>query len=164
MTKHSSFNNIVEKYIQHNPVAPDGRKGLLGFADYLATLKSPVSIKPIHVLEEGNLVMIQSLYDLGGKKVVFDLFRFENGKIVEHWDGTQDEPSKTASGRAMLDGATDIVDYKKTTENRTLVTAFVTDILIRGKGDQITNYIGDTYLQHNPNIDDGLEGLGKFLG
>ncbi len=156
--------NVVKGYIQHNPVAQDGRAGLLGFADYLKSLKTSISIKPVRVLEDGNLVMIQSAYDLGGEKIVFDLFRFENGKIVEHWDATQDKPEKTVSGRTMLDGTTEITDRKKTAENRTLVTNFVTDILVNGEGGKITNYIGDTYLQHNPNIADGLDGLDKFLG
>ncbi len=156
--------NVAEEYIQHNPIAPDGRAGLLGFVDYAQTLKPNLSIKPVRILRDGNLVAIHSEYDISGKKVIFDLFRFEDGKAVEHWDGIQDKPEKTVSGRTMTDGPTDIVDLEKTDENRKLVSDFVTDILINAKVDKLTQYIGKTYYQHNPNIGDGLEGLGSFLG
>lgn len=155
--------HVREDYIQHNPVAPDGRAGLLGFIGYLKSSKISVSVKPVRVLEDGNLVVVHSAYDIGGKKIIFDLFRFEDGRIVEHWDGIQDKPAKTVSGRTMLDGSTEITDRAKTDENRTLVTQFVTDVLVKGKVDKISAYIGDVYLQHNPNVGDGLDGLGKFL-
>ena len=157
-------NNVAEGYIQHNPVAPDGRAGLLGFVDYAQTLKPNLSVKPIRVLRDGNLVAVHSEYNIGGKKVIFDLFRFEDGKAVEHWDGIQDTPEKTVSGRTMTDGPTEIIDLEKTDENRKLVNDFVTDILVNGKADKLTQYIGDTYNQHNPNIGDGVAGLGEFLG
>ena len=64
----------------------------------------------------------------------------------------------------MIDGPTEITDLDKTDANRALVTGFVTDILVNGQFDKITNYIGDTYLQHNPNVGDGLEGLSAFVG
>lgn len=33
---------------------------------------------------------------------IVDIFRVENGKIVEHWDVTQDVPERTASGNTMF--------------------------------------------------------------
>ncbi len=155
--------NVAEGYIQHNPVAPDGRAGLLGFVDYAQTLKPNLSVNPVRVLRDGDLVAVHSEYNIGGKKIIFDLFRFKDGKAVEHWDGIQDKPEKTVSGRTMTDGPTEIIDLEKTDENRKLVNNFVTDILVNGKADKLTQYIGDTYHQHNPNIGDGVEGLGKFL-
>lgn len=156
--------NVVEGYIQHNPTAPDGRAGLLGYVDYAQSLKPNLSIKPVRVLRDGNLIAIQSEYNLGGKTIIFDLFRMKDGKAVEHWDAIQPKPEKTVSGRTMTDGSTDIVDVEKTDENRELVRNFVADILVKGEGNKITQYIGGTYMQHNPNIGDGLDGLGKFLG
>ena len=156
-------NHVAKDYIQHNPMAEDGQQGLLKFVNYLKALKTPATIKPIRILQDGDLVAIQSEYRIGVKLVVFDLFRFQDSKIVEHWDGSQAFISKTVSGRSMLDGPTQILDKEKTDQNRQLVTNFIQDILIAGKADQITTYIGKTYHQHNPAIADGLEGLGAFL-
>lgn len=157
-------NNVADDYIQHNPVAPDGLDGLVGFVEYLQTLETPVDIEIVRVLQEDDLVLIHSEYSLDGPKAVFDLFRVADGKLVEHWDAIQAIPSTTVSGRSMTDGPTEISDLNLTAENKELVVSFVTDILVNGEGDKITKYIGETYHQHNPNVGDGLEGLGDFIG
>jgi predicted SnoaL-like aldol condensation-catalyzing enzyme len=156
--------NVAPDYIQHNPQAPDGLEGLLQFTAYLKTLAEPVAINTVRVLQEGDLVVAHSEYSLGGPKAVFDLFRVADGKLVEHWDAIQDIPAETVSGRTMTDGQTEITDLDKTAANKELVLGFVNDVLINGKGDTLTNYIGDVYMQHNPNVADGLDGLGEFIG
>jgi predicted SnoaL-like aldol condensation-catalyzing enzyme len=58
--------------------------------------------------------------------------------------------------------ATDLDD---TDANKTLVRGFVTDILVNGEMDKLAGYFdGDTYVQHNPGVADGLSGLGAALG
>jgi predicted SnoaL-like aldol condensation-catalyzing enzyme len=93
------------------------------------------------------------------------VFRFEDGKIVEHWDNLQETPKKpNPSGRTMTDGPTEVKDLDRTAANKQLVRDFVDDVLVGGKLDRLANYFdGDNYLQHNPQIGDGLSGLGKAL-
>ena len=155
--------NVAEGYIQHNPVAADGRAGLLGFVDYIESVGG-VEIAPVRVLAEGDLVMVQSAMRFGGDKVVFDLFRVEGGLIAEHWDAITDNVVETVSGRSMLDGPTEIRDVEQTAANKALVLGFVEDVLVNGHGEMLAGYLGETYAQHNPQIGDGLEGLGAFMG
>jgi predicted SnoaL-like aldol condensation-catalyzing enzyme len=64
----------------------------------------------------------------------------------------------------MTDGPTKASDADQTEANKTLVRAFVDDILVSGKLDKLAGYFaGDKYVQHNPQIGDGLSGLGKAL-
>jgi predicted SnoaL-like aldol condensation-catalyzing enzyme len=83
-------------YIQHNPNAATGRQG---FKDYFAKRPDrPIEISyhtPIvALLAEGDLVAQavaeeRPVPDQPGKTYSlthFDLFRIENGRIVEHWD------------------------------------------------------------------------------
>jgi len=93
--------NVAEGYIQHNPVDADGRAGLLGFVDYIESVGG-VEIEPARVLGEGDLVMVQSAMLFGGDKVVFDLFRVENGKIVGHWDVVQPVPDAMAHENGLF--------------------------------------------------------------
>lgn len=150
------------KYIQHNLNFGDGREGLLGSLESLQQANTKVEVK--RVFSDENFVAVHSEYNLNGPKAVIDIFRFEKGKIVEHWDNIQEVPGKTPSGHTMFDGAADITDLDKTQENKELVTNFVEDVLMgKDPGKLASYYNGDNYIQHNPYIADGLSGLGKAL-
>jgi len=150
------------KYIQHNLAVGDG---LSGFGEVLSQLpKGSARVEVIRAFEDGNYVFAQTKYDFFGPKAGFDIFRFENGLIVEHWDNLQEIAKETVSGRTQFDGTTEIKDRDKTKENKELVKNFVNDILLGVNPNKITDYIStEKYLQHNPNVADGLDGLGKAL-
>lgn len=151
------------KYIQHNPLAGDG---LEGFGELLSQLpKGSARVNTIRVFEDGDYVFAHTEYNFFGPKIAFDIFRFEDGLIVEHWDNLQETPtSANPSGRTMIDGTTEIIDLDKTETNKRFVHQFVEDILVNGKMEVLTSYFdGDKYLQHNPQIADGLSGLGAAL-
>ena len=119
----------------------------------------------VRVFQDGNYVVAHTDYNFFGPKIGFDIFRFEDGKIVEHWDNLQETP-KTAnpSGHTMLDGATEIKDIDKTAENKALAENFVKDVLMGQHPEILTSYFdGNNYIQHNPGIADGLDGLGAAL-
>jgi len=64
----------------------------------------------------------------------------------------------------MTDGPTQAEDLERTGQNKELVRQFVEDILVNGKLDKLADYYnGDNYVQHNPQIADGLSGLGQAL-
>lgn len=68
------------------------------------------------------------------------------------------------SGRTQTDGATEITDLDMTAANKATVEAFIADVLEGGAPEKITDYVStETYLQHNPDVADGLNGLGAAL-
>jgi len=151
------------KYIQHNLRVADG---LAGFGALLQQLPpNSAKVNTVRAFQDGDLVFTHTDYNFFGPKIGFDIFRFEDGKIVEHWDNLQETPKKpNPSGRTMVDGSTEITDLDKTKENKALVENFVNDILVNGKMEKLAGYFdGDNYIQHNPQIADGLSGLGKAL-
>jgi len=93
------------RYIQHNPVAADGPEGLKGFIGFLRD-KFPQSRSEIkRVLADGDFVIlhVHSVREPGSRgRAIIDLFRLENGKIVEHWDVVQDVPEKAANANGMF--------------------------------------------------------------
>lgn len=156
--------HVAEDYIQHNPQVPDGRAGLIGFVQSLATLDGGAAISPARVLRDGDFVAVHSEARFGSDHfVVFDLFRFEDGKAVEHWDTIQAKPDSTVSGRTMTDGLTEVTDLDQTESNRKLVMDFYREVLIEGQIERAGAYLGSYYHQHNPQIADGLEGLTAFF-
>jgi len=93
------------RYIQHNPVAPDGAEGLKGFIGFLKS-KFPDSKSEIkRVFAEGDYVIlhVHAVREPGTRgRAIIDIFRLENGKIVEHWDVAQDIPEKAANANGMF--------------------------------------------------------------
>ncbi len=150
---------IDDRYVQHNPQVPDGLSGLLGLLDALPP--GELQVRPVRVFQDGEYVFVHSEYVLGGPKVGFDIFRFENGRAVEHWDNLQARPeSPNPSGRTMLDGPVAVGQPERTEANRQLVRDFVHRVLIGGELDALPEFIaGERYAQHNPEIADGLSGL-----
>lgn len=153
----------AENYKQHNLAVADG---LAGFGAALAALPAgSAKVDTKRVFQDGEFVFAHTDYNFFGPKIGFDIFRFKDGKIVEHWDNLQETPAAAnPSGHSMIDGPTEATDLAKTAENKALVRSFVDDILVNGRMDKLAGYYdGDNYVQHNPKIGDGLSGLGAAL-
>ncbi len=153
----------ANKYTQHNLAIKDG---LAGFGATLAALpKGSARVHTVRVFQDDNFVFAHTDYNFFGPKIGFDIFRFEDGKIVEHWDNLAETPAvANPSNHTMIDGTTELKDLDKTAINKTLVEQFVRDVLIGQAPDKLTSYFdGDKYIQHNPAIADGLSGLGTAL-
>jgi predicted SnoaL-like aldol condensation-catalyzing enzyme len=151
-----------EKYIQHNLAVADG---LAGFGAILQNApEGGFKVNTIRAFEDGDYVFTQTDYDFFGPKIGFDVFRFENGLIVEHWDNLIEKQPESPSGHTQIDGTTTLTDLDKTEANKALVSNFVNDILVNGLMERLQSYFnGNNYIQHNPNIADGLSGLGQAL-
>jgi len=93
------------RYIQHNPGAPDGIEGFKAFIA-LRKEKFPNAKSEIkRVFADGDYVIlhVHAMREPGERGVaVVDIFRLENGKIVEHWDVVQPIPEKTANNNGMF--------------------------------------------------------------
>jgi predicted SnoaL-like aldol condensation-catalyzing enzyme len=85
----------AESYAQHNPMIKDGLAGIVEAVETLTAQNNMFVYKEIHaVLGEGNFVLTVSEGEWGGKPHAFyDLFRVEDGKMVEHWDVIQEVPT-----------------------------------------------------------------------
>jgi predicted SnoaL-like aldol condensation-catalyzing enzyme len=93
------------RYIQHNPGAPDGIEGLKAFIA-LRKEKFPSAKSEIkRAFAEGAYVIlhVHGVREPGERGVaIVDIFRLENGKVVEHWDVVQPIPEKTANSNGMF--------------------------------------------------------------
>ena len=106
------------KYIQHNPQTHEGSEGIASLFARLS--KTDPKVTFVRVFEDGDFAFAHNEYDFASLRVAFEVFRFENGQAVEHWDNIQPNQPPNLSGRGMLDGSTQITDLEKTEENRAL--------------------------------------------
>lgn len=149
-------------YIQHNLMTGDG---LAGFGAVLQNApEGGFKAKVIRAFEDGDYAFSHTVYDFFGPKIGFDIFRFENGSIVEHWDNLISVQPPNPSGRTQTDGITETADADKTEANKKVVKGFIDDVLLGGQMDKLTTYINpEKYLQHNPAVADGLDGFGAAM-
>ena len=93
------------RYVQHNPNAPDGIEGFKAFLGFLRE-KFPESRSEIkRVWAEGDYVIlhVHAVRAPGARgAAIVDIFKLENGKIVEHWDVIQEVPEKSANDNTMF--------------------------------------------------------------
>jgi predicted SnoaL-like aldol condensation-catalyzing enzyme len=148
-----------EPFVQHDPNIGDGLPGLRAFVTGLAN--SPTTNVTIYrTVVDGDIVMLHSKYEswpgFSGPVIAFDLFRFKDGKIVEHWGGQTPETGPNPSGHTQVDGPTAIVDREQTEANRILVRNFKQVVTVELRFDRVGEFIGgDHYIQHASKVGDG---------
>ena len=154
---------FAEPFIQHDPNIADGLSGMKSFAAEVA--RSPAADITIYrTLVDGDFVLLHSRYEgvarYAGPAIAFDLFRFKNGKIVEHWGGQEPEAPPNLSGRTQVDGPTEVRDREQTEANRTLVRTYRETVMVALRFDRIEEFIeGAHYAQHASKIGDGIARL-----
>lgn len=97
----------ADAYAQHNPAIADGLSGIVEAVEALTAQNNMFTYTKIHkVLGEGNFVLTVSEGEWNGTTNAFyDLFRVENGKMVEHWDVIQPVPTENlANSNGMFGG------------------------------------------------------------
>jgi len=152
------------RYVQHNPMTAEGHVGLAELFKRLAAT-SP-EVKLLRMFEDGEFVFGHVEYDFAEVVTGFEVFRFEDGHAVEHWDNLQHMHAvPNPSGHTMNDGPTEIVDLERTEANRSMIDEYVERVLINRELDALEDFIvgDDRYVEHNPYRSDGFEPLRAAL-
>jgi predicted SnoaL-like aldol condensation-catalyzing enzyme len=92
-------------YRQHNPGAADGPEPFIRFVKRFAQTYPDFRMESKRIIAEGNYVVLHShmIRKPGDRGMaVVDIFRLENGKIVEHWDVVQEVPENPANDNTMF--------------------------------------------------------------
>lgn len=156
-----------DRYTQHSTGVRDGVEGFVEFFEPFLAKNPDRDIQVIRAIEDGNFVWVHVAQSLNGgaaKWITMDMFDTDDqDRIIEHWDVITEWVDETVSGHSQIDGPTEVTDLDKTEENRATIERFLDEILIGG-GQNFTDYIStETYIQHNPQVGDGLEGFGAFV-
>ncbi len=96
---------LGDEYIQHNPMAASGPEGLKAFVELAKKSFPEYRTEFKRVFVDGDYVIVHchakaNAQDRGS--AVIDIFRLENGKVVEHWDVIQSIPEKASNTNGMF--------------------------------------------------------------
>jgi predicted SnoaL-like aldol condensation-catalyzing enzyme len=93
------------RYVQHNPRAADGPEGLKAFLAFLRDKFPDYHSEIKRVFADGDYVIlhVHNVPTPGSRgNAIMDIFKLENGKIVEHWDVRQEIPEQSANSNTMF--------------------------------------------------------------
>jgi predicted SnoaL-like aldol condensation-catalyzing enzyme len=96
---------IGPRYVQHNPRAADGPEGLKAFLALLREKFPDYHSEIKRVFADGDYVIVHvhNVPTPGSRgAAIIDIFKLENGKVVEHWDVRQEIPEQSANSNTMF--------------------------------------------------------------
>jgi predicted SnoaL-like aldol condensation-catalyzing enzyme len=147
---------------QHGVWTAEGPDGVRAF---ISSLPQNASCAVHRVLADADMVATHASYEnLGTAPLVgFELWRLEDGRIVEHWDSYEPLVAETASGNSQVDGPTE-PDAADSAATKALADEIVQTILVENDFSRLDELLaGEDYIQHNPRFGNGISGLATAL-
>jgi predicted SnoaL-like aldol condensation-catalyzing enzyme len=145
-----------KRFVQHNPHATDGVEGLTQFIN-----QSPgdqLHLTVVRAFQDGAYVVTQAKGQRTGRNVIFDIFRFEAGLVVEHWAFSAMDAPPNQSGHTQTDGPTEANLSEDTEKNKSIVREYYETVHVSGDHSKIPQYFtGDHCIRHEPGVRDGVE-------
>ncbi|WP_027351754.1 nuclear transport factor 2 family protein [Halotalea alkalilenta] len=96
---------LVDGYIQHNPGVPDGKAPFVDHFTGFFKANPDARSRIVRSATDGDLVYLH-VHSTNGEadrgRAIVDIFRVENGRIVEHWDVIQAVPEQAANANTMF--------------------------------------------------------------
>ena len=90
-------------YRQHSTYGADGPEGLAQFVEWAQAELPDLHVDFVRMIADGDFVLMHNRgHNSPGTKAVVDIFRLENGKVVEHWDVLQDVPASAKNANTMF--------------------------------------------------------------
>ncbi len=96
---------IGDLYIQHNPLVEDGPEGFKKFIEFLKTDYPDARSEIKRIFADGDFVIlhVHSFRQPNTRgRAIIEIFRVDNGKVVEHWDTIQEIPGTSANPNTMF--------------------------------------------------------------
>ena len=95
-----------KRYKQHNPLVEDGLEGVRKFAKWIGDNHPNAHGEIKRAFADGDFVILHchwvGLSSADPGDAVVDIFRLEDGKVVEHWDVIQPIPKNAANSNTMF--------------------------------------------------------------
>ncbi len=153
---------VADDYVQHNPMVPPGREGLLGFLEVVKGI--PDNRFTIYTLvEDGPYVASHAVWQGAGMvNAVIDLFRIEGGQFREHWDVMQPIPAP-GDGPPMVGPARQPGEPDRTAANKRLVEHLAAEALVGGNFAALSAACAPDLVQHDPGVAAGAAAFVEHL-
>jgi predicted SnoaL-like aldol condensation-catalyzing enzyme len=168
----------AEDYIQHDPNVPTGRAAFVKFFSSFGPPINPIpaTLSPAPVVKGAKGDFVWLVFEHPSKDPrdaskayrfnTFEIIRIQNGKVQEHWDSEKKRP-----GTPVFSPSTNVPPTKwyagklshDERRNLKLATKELKDMLQYGHQELADKIVDPSYIQHNPNVPQGRDGLKRFM-
>lgn len=144
---------IADDYVEHDPrLAQAGERD-----DRDGLIRRSGQLRIVRIFQEEALVVCQGDGAVEGRGTFFDLFRFEDGKITEHWGFSAPPAPPNKSGHTQIDGPATPNRQQDTETCKSRVLDYYEAFHLNGQHDVVSEYFRDDYcVRHEPGVADGV--------
>lgn len=150
----------TKKYREHNPRSADGVEGLRQYIRHLSKEEhhlQVVRVQVVRAFQDGSYVFTQTDGRILGKNTFFDIFRFEDGLMVEHWVFSEKAGPPNKSGHTQTDGPREARRIEDTEKNKSFMRDYYETFHISGDHSRGDDYFTeDVTVRHEPGVRDGV--------
>lgn len=179
---------LAEDYMQHNPMASTGRAAVLDFFRNRERMEEIPDTIPglVSMIAEDDLVVLALVREMPDPRMEgetytttwFDMFRIDDGEIVEHWDAAvlptdpnfPFPPPESEGGTIRVRGAGGYpqlqlleADDPQLAANKRVVFDVWRNIVDAGREEVADDLLAEDYIQHNPNAATGRAGFQAYF-
>ena len=143
------------RFVQHNPLAANGVQGI----EELIHESSGDQLQwdVVRTLHDGPYVVTQGTKQPSVQDLFFEIFRLEEGMIVERWAFSADGAPPNQSGHTQTNGPTKPNPSETTEKSKALVRRYYETVHIARNEDNMQQYFnGDRCIRHEPGVHDGV--------
>jgi predicted SnoaL-like aldol condensation-catalyzing enzyme len=144
-----------KRFVQHNPYVAAGVEGLKEFIRQ--SPRDQLRFTVVRAIQDGPYVVTQGTRERQGRDVFFEIFRFEEGLVVEHWAFSAEGAPPNQSGHTQTDGPTQPKPSEYTEKSKAFVRHYYETVHISRDESDIQQYFsGDHCIRHEPGVRDGV--------
>jgi predicted SnoaL-like aldol condensation-catalyzing enzyme len=136
-----------------------------GLAQFISqSPRDQLQLTVVRAFQDGPYVVTQAKGQRSGRNVFFDIFRFEDGLVAEHWAFSTMDAPRNQSGHTQTDGPTEANLSADTHTNKLFVRDYYQTIHVSGDHSKIPYYFhGDHCIRHEPGVLDGVTAFKRDL-
>lgn len=156
----------ADRYLERDPRVGDGVEGVRRYLDQIASEKPELTpeLMVVRTYRDGSYVFTQADGHIRDDGTFFDVFRFENGLVVEHWRFSAKAEPPNGSGHTQVDGPTEPKQDEDTGTNKAVVRDYYETVHLGGRHDAIPRYMdGNRCVRHEPGVTDGVDAFMRDL-
>jgi predicted SnoaL-like aldol condensation-catalyzing enzyme len=145
---------VSGQFVQHDPHIGAGAEGLKQYIS--SSPPEQLRFRVVRMFQDGFYVITQ-LKAESSRDDMFAVYRFQDGRIAEHWAFSAPNGPPNKSGHTQLDGPTEAQHLADTEKNKAFARRYYETFHLSGDRSRNNEFFtDDLMIRHEPGVRDGV--------